>query len=172
MKIFYYENYKDIFTDLQGSQLTDALIVKAAGEFGIDDEDVHVIRDHRNKPYLAPRSRYRLSVSVSHCMNTFACIISHSNCGIDIQNPKKTDIGKIAGRFFSIGEQKLVDEGGTDTFYRLWTMKEAYAKFTGRGIGEVLAGTDVTQLQNVLFTEYRLDNGMYCAVCMPREETK
>ena len=88
------------------------------------------------------------------------------------KNPKKTDIGKIAGRFFSIGEQKLVDEGGTDTFYRLWTMKEAYAKFTGRGIGEVLAGTDVTQLQNVLFTEYRLDNGMYCAICMPGEETK
>ncbi|MDO4394290.1 MAG: 4'-phosphopantetheinyl transferase superfamily protein [Bacillota bacterium] len=169
MKTYCYENYKTIYPQLSGSELTDALIIRAVNEYGICDDELHVIRDHRNKPYIAPRSEYKLNVSVSHCRDTFACIICETDCGIDIQMPGDVAIHKIAQRFFSEREQIMIEEDGEDMFYRLWTRKEAYAKYTGKGFGLVLAKTEVTELKDVMFIESMLENGMYCTVCLPKE---
>lgn len=170
MKRYIYENYRDLYPELEGHELTDALILRAVGESGLNIEGAHVIRDHRGKPFVAPASRLHVHVSVSHCMSTFACLISDENCGIDIQDVRKTDVLKIARRYFTQEELELVEQQGAEMFYKLWTRKEAYAKFTGNGIGEVIRGSGVLDREDVVFEDLVLDNGMYCAICRPRGE--
>ena len=166
---FIYDNYREIYPQLSGRELTDALIIKSVKEYGADIDDARVIRSSKGKPHVAPRSTIGLSVSVSHCLDTFACVVSDRNCGIDIQARRSTDVVKIAHRFFGMDEVALIEKEGEETFYRLWTRKEAYAKFTGNGIGEVLRGTQVIDREDVVFMDSVLDNGMYCSICIPAD---
>lgn len=169
MKTYIYENYKEIFPDLKGHDLTDALIFKALREHGVDTEGLKVIRDHMGKPFLGPRSAVRLHISVSHCAGTFAVVISDRNCGIDIQEAKDTAIEKIAERFFTDEECGMVARGGKEAFFRIWTRKEAYAKYTGGGLGRVIKGAQVIDRDDVEFIDSVLENGMYCSICVQGE---
>lgn len=84
------------------------------------------------KPYLAnlPGVHFNLS----HCKKGVACGISDSVLGVDIQDYvcfKES----LATRFMSENELHAAKAGDADTaFTRLWSMKESYGKYTGRGI--------------------------------------
>ena len=169
MRTFIYTEYKDIFPELSGKELTNALILKALGEYGADTEGLHVIRDHRGKPFIGPRSRIKLSISVSHCGSTFAVVISDGNVGIDIQDERDNNYRKIAQRFFTEEECAIIDERGREAFYILWTRKEAYAKYTGGGIGQVMRKVQVPDREDVEFTDSMLEGGMHCCICCGRD---
>lgn len=169
MKLFIYDDYKNIYPELSGHALTDALILRAVKEYGISVSSLKVIRDHRGKPFIVPHSEVKVNVSVSHCGSTFAAIVSDANCGIDIQEARNTDVLKIAERFFSEEEYRLVEKEGSDRFFRLWTRKEAYAKYTGGGLGQVMRKISVIDREDVTFTESILPNGMYCCICTKEE---
>lgn len=53
--------------------------------------------------------------------------------GIDIELMKERDYLKIAKRHFSEKEIEMIEKGNKNTFYRLWTAKEAYTKYLGKG---------------------------------------
>lgn len=75
-------------------------------------------------------------MSVSHAASTLAVAFSDSLVGIDIERLRRRDEG-VMRRLFSADEaQAAVDD---ESFMHLWVRKEAYAKWTGVGLGEYLA---------------------------------
>jgi len=73
--------------------------------------------------------------SISHSEDIVACVISDNNIGLDVQIEKEYKPA-LAERFYSNNEIELLSDSidKTDTFFRIWTMKESYVKALGKGI--------------------------------------
>ncbi len=93
-------------------------------------------------------------VSVSHCEDMVAVCTSDKNIGIDIERiDYSRDLQKIVKRFYRGQEVLEFEKSPTaECFFKIWTMKEAYSKITGEGVGDVFAGFDVFALENYNFT--------------------
>lgn len=77
-----------------------------------------------------------LHMSVSHSASTLAVAFGDAPVGVDIEYLRRRDEG-VMRRLFSADEIGVaVDD---ENFTRLWVCKEAYAKWTGVGLGEYLA---------------------------------
>ena len=70
---------------------------------------------------------------------------------------------KISRRYFTAREQRFVQEAGADGFFRLWARKEAYSKYTGLGLEEIMKGTEVLGRDDVEFFDFQLEKGIYCS---------
>lgn len=82
--------------------------------------------------------------SISHSEGIVACAASdEGRIGIDVewQNPNRA-WAAIAAEYFGPGEANRVLSGGAETFYRLWTLKEALGKAEGTGLARVLERSD------------------------------
>lgn len=84
--------------------------------------------DH-GKPYLADGQAY---FSISHSGEWVALAVSDREIGVDLQvsSPIRPSVLR---RCFTADEQIMIGKDA-GVFTRLWTQKEAYAKYTGRGI--------------------------------------
>lgn len=75
--------------------------------------------------------------NISHSGGYAVCAAADSGVGVDIQQ-KRPVSEKIAERFFSAAEQEVLSrvtgKEWEDLFFRLWSAKEAYMKYTGKGI--------------------------------------
>lgn len=95
------------------------------------------------KPYLAELPR--VCFNLSHCKRGVACGVSGKALGVDIQDyvPFKESVAK---RFMSEAELNAAKAGDADkAFTRLWTMKESYGKYTGRGLHYDMPGFTATE---------------------------
>ena len=82
------------------------------------------------KPYLSGGPCF----SISHTGNIWVCLVADYNIGIDVQIEKtNVKFEDIAKRFFNEREQGYISEKGIQGFYKVWTAREAYAKYTGEG---------------------------------------
>lgn len=98
------------------------------------------------KPYF--KEHENLHFNLSHSGNFAVCIVAGMPCGIDIEGnrPFKPSVAK---RFFSKTEYHWIYDTENvsvqaERFFRLWTLKEAYAKATGNGIAaEIYAASYV-----------------------------
>lgn len=88
------------------------------------------------KPFLAGREEVQFSLSHSGCFAV--CALGGSPVGVDVErvNQQKRDYMEIAARFFHEGEYEQLGSSADPAvdFYRLWTLKESYIKFTGEGL--------------------------------------
>lgn len=101
-----------------------------------------VSRDVRGKPFL-PQFPH-IHISVTHSGKWFVCAISPLPVGIDIQKHtllhKETDTEvcqrycNISRRFFHPDESDYIAQDPYHRFFRIWTAKESYVKYTGQGI--------------------------------------
>lgn len=92
----------------------------------------------KGKPYLR---EYPFFFSISHSGDYVLCVLSRQEIGADIQQHRRCDIGRLAGRFFSEREKAALERlslkgEAQEAFFRLWARKEAYGKLTGGGIGD------------------------------------
>lgn len=79
--------------------------------------------------------------SLSHSGGLAAAAIGDTQVGIDVQvHDKRLSVQKLAARWFSEEEQQsLADaEYAADTFFELWTKKEALGKYLGVGLAPLL----------------------------------
>lgn len=83
------------------------------------------------KPYLAddPNTFF----SITHSDKWVFLAVSDSEIGIDAQMPRKV-CPRLAARSTTPEELAWVKEDTEPHFTRLWTMKEAYLKYTGTGL--------------------------------------
>ncbi len=96
-------------------------------------------------------------VSISHSGDMVAvCKNDNVPVGIDIEKMTERDFSKVANRFFRGKELEKFNANPTaETFYEIWTRKEAYSKILGTGVQEVVKGFDVYSLANYEFkTDY------------------
>ena len=83
------------------------------------------------KPYLAEQANTHFSIT--HSGKWVFLAVADCEIGIDAQAPRRV-CPRLAARSTSPEELAWVKENTEPNFTRLWTMKEAYLKYTGTGL--------------------------------------
>lgn len=101
-------------------------------------------------------------VSISHSGDMVAVCKSDIPIGIDIEKiDDARNFTKIANRYFHGKEKELFNDNPTaDTFYDIWTKKEAYTKIDGNGVIEIHKGIDVLSIKNHQFQTEKVNEYM------------
>ena len=87
------------------------------------------------KPYFD--NEKSLFFSLSHCRGAVCCGLSSSEIGIDIQD-RITHLDSVMDFAMSSNEKKLISLSPDPYMYcsGLWSLKEAFLKYTGKGLTE------------------------------------
>ena len=93
------------------------------------------------KPYIKDSPVY---FSLSHSGNYAAAAVSDFPVGIDIETVGEIK-DSVIKRVCSNEERAYINKTSRDSFYKIWTYKEAYLKMTGDGIGAGLKTIDYTK---------------------------
>lgn len=117
-----------------GRQLLERLYAHVTGE-----AMPPVSLTNRGKPYFENGAWH---FSISHTPKYVFCCLSRENVGIDAEETDR-DAPKTPA-YLSEAERQRWDkaEDRQQAFLRLWVLKEAYAKLTGRGLGCYLKETN------------------------------
>lgn len=95
----------------------------------------------QEKPYLAEHPN--LYFNLSHSGTVAVCALCDEEVGVDVQEYRKMKAG-VAERFFTAQEKarlKALEHHGEEyerLFFRMWSVKESYIKFTGLGMKQGL----------------------------------
>lgn len=120
------------------------LIAQAAEELcGVREPEI--LRTAAGKPYFADLPIF---FSLSHSGGKAILAVSDREIGADIQQMRPVDL-RLAQRFFTARERAYVGED-VSRFYEVWTKKEAYGKWQGSGLADVL---HVDVLEKPFYTE-------------------
>ncbi|MBE6679177.1 MAG: 4'-phosphopantetheinyl transferase superfamily protein [Ruminococcaceae bacterium] len=108
-----------------------------------------VLKGESGKPYFADLP---IKFSASHSGGRVILAVSDREIGADIQkvNPRSV---RVAKRFFTERECEYVGDN-CERFFEIWTKKEAYAKWHGKGLAATME-VDVTKLE--FYTETDCD---------------
>ena len=135
---------------------------------GLKNHELSFAKNEYGKPYLTGISQFHFNIS--HTRNAIAVAVANERIGIDIECIKTTDFN-IARRFFT-KKERLFIQGEADKenetnkrFYEIWTQKEAYIKFMGKGLSISLGSFDVTKssINEIVFCVET--NGYIISVC-------
>ena len=147
------------------------LLQRALEDFGVP-ASAQVFRENAwGKPYLPAGPAF----SITHAGHFAACAVDASPVGVDLEQPRITET--VAERCFHPDEVRylhaLSPAEQPDALLRLWTAKEAYTKYLGRGLTVPLssfcirlttaeANLDLPQKTAPLLHEYLLDSYRLC----------
>ncbi len=129
---------------------------------GIDGSMLKIIRNQYGKPFLEDHPD--IHFNLSHTAGAIVCAVSDRPVGIDIEKKRKVN-ARVINRFFTENERAFILAGDNDQdarFTKIWTMKEAYAKHTGKGLHQPFDSFDVLNMQGMITMQY---NGCFIAVC-------
>lgn len=98
---------------------------------GVDGAPPALAYGENGKPYLVDRSDTYFSIT--HSDKWVFLGVADCEIGIDAQMPRKV-CPRLAARSTTPEELAWVKENTEPNFTRLWTMKEAYLKYTGTGL--------------------------------------
>ncbi len=122
-----------------------------------------VIAGENGKPEFRGKDGevFPIRFNLSHSGDMVVCVMADFEVGADVQ--KSTDVREnLVRRVFSEQEKQRLEECGEDAvlreveFARIWSLREAKAKLTGRGMGQMLE----ERCMDSRSQEYCLWNGM------------
>ncbi len=108
---------------------------------GSSAEAVRFTQNRYGKPELAPGlTEQPVRFNLSHAGDLVVCAVTLAHdIGVDVEHLERPVNLSIATRFFSNQESEALVHAEASLkqplFFRFWTLKEAYAKATGRGLG-------------------------------------
>lgn len=134
------------------------------------------------KPFFTKHPQ--LFFSISHSGNHVMVSLGTAESGIDTEEPQE-DTAKIYRYVLSGNEKKMLSDesNADDAFIRLWTVKEAYTKMIGKGLGINFTSLSVTYDQSSpvihlsdgqTFSniyQRKTDDGYWYTVCFCGENT-
>ncbi len=137
----------------------------ACSILGVNNSRLVFSKEEFGKPYLAgfPGFHY----NISHTGNAVAVGIHEKPIGVDIEKIKPFDIG-IAKRFFCKKEQEYIlsrSEKQAELFYEVWTKKEAFVKWIGKGLAMPFTDFDVTDAKTDKMLYTTKINNYIISVC-------
>lgn len=152
--------------------ISDHLCRKAVSEFcDASQEKIVFIKNNHGKPYAKNLPVY---FSVSHSSDTVVCAVSDKEIGIDIEkikpfNPKAAKKFAVEKELEYIGRNK-------NGFFEIWTLKEAYFKCIGTGLGADIKNVSFEILQDKIICSdsryeclfFEAEDGYICSVCKER----
>lgn len=111
---------------------------------GLGKADFTIVYGEHGKPYIAGLEH--IFFNLSHSGDYVVCAFSDSEVGMDIEKVGSVRMG-VARRFFHPGEIKKLEalsaELQDDLFFRYWTVKESFLKYTGSGLSVPLSSFEV-----------------------------
>lgn len=138
--------------DKKLSLYTELLVrIIACQTLGIKNEEIIFEKGEYGKPYIRDYTNFHYNVS--HTRNAIVVVVSDKSIGVDIEKIKTADM-QIANRFFTTSEQEYIKEFSSKEdkrFYEVWTKKEAYIKFIGKGLSMPLNSFDV--LDSIIYNK-------------------
>ncbi|PPD31756.1 MAG: 4-phosphopantetheinyl transferase [Methylomonas sp.] len=159
-----------------------------ASYLGSDPVKLEFKAAEHGKPFLVCES---LHFNLSHTANQLVIAVANfPHIGIDIEEIKsRSNFESLAARSLSVNELKawrhLTEDAQRQSFYRLWTKKEAFMKAVGRGLAMGLQQCEVElasggQLKTIpqeygaatdwLTTELAIDASVHAALVTPRSQ--
>lgn len=97
--------------------------------------DLPIRRSPKGKPFFP--TMQNLHFNITHSRTHIAIALSDTPVGIDLE-PIRSYPSMLVHRYFHRDEadylDTLADERKAEAFTRLWTLKEAYVKYTGTGM--------------------------------------
>lgn len=137
---------------------------RALALYGIDSPDIR--RTPRGKPYLADG---RVKFSLTHTDGLAAVAVGASETGIDAERRKPRKLNALLSR--------LTPAERNEDFYELWTAKEAYVKYCGGTLADMLFRLEYKEGRlyrdgaavPCAFSRFELEG---CAVCLCTERAE
>lgn len=104
-------------------------------------------------------------VSISHSKGKCAVCVSDREVGIDIESITDRNFERTVEKTFSEKEKEYYFKNkSAQSFYEIWTRKEAYSKISGEGIADIIKGTDTFSLEGYEF-KTQFHDGFALTVC-------
>lgn len=154
------------------------LLKKALADYGVSPRDMRFEYGENGKPYLAGEKD--VFFNFSHSGTYVMCAVSDGQIGCDTEQITGYK-DSLARHIFSAAEyadisSKVSEEEKSAAFFRYWTLRESYMKYTGLGLALPLSDFEITtdgetgvlkngEKQNVFFGEFSSIPGYACAVC-------
>ncbi|MBN1516580.1 4'-phosphopantetheinyl transferase superfamily protein [Candidatus Sumerlaeota bacterium] len=93
----------------------------------------------QGKPRLAGETHDALNFNVSHTDGlALIALCREARVGVDAERLREIEAAKLARRYFAVEERRVIDaaapERRLETFFAVWTLKEALLKATGEGV--------------------------------------
>lgn len=107
------------------------------------NEELLFTTNSYGKPYIKGVQNFHYNIS--HTLDAIVVATSRYPVGVDIEHIRTFD-GRIVERFFCQNEAEYIKssrENQQDRFYEIWTKKEAYVKWIGKGLSVPLNSFDV-----------------------------
>lgn len=107
-----------------------------------ENQGLVFLLEEYGKPYLEGNPVF---FNLSHTRSAIAIAVSDMPVGIDVERVD-TCPSQVANQFFTFKERAYIfsaPEKQDERFYQIWTKKEAYIKYLGKGISEPLSSFDV-----------------------------
>ncbi len=115
------------------------------------------------KPRLAGVREFQYNIS--HTRGAAAVGISRTPIGVDVEKMGRYE-EEVAGRFFCENEVRYIEQGDAGRrFYEVWTKKEAYVKWIGKGLAIPFPSFDVFAEETARHLESFQKDGYMIAVC-------
>lgn len=151
-------------------------------KYGQDPKDLQEEYNTFGKPFIKDREEWKYNLS--HSGEWVICGFSNLPIGVDVEKIGKGNLD-IAKHFFSEKEYAYLSnlEGEEDRkkmFYTIWTLKESYVKYKGKGLRIPLdsfsfvldqeqVSIDSEEEKKLYFTNHELKNDYRLAVCTEEE---
>lgn len=117
-----------------------------------DNNSLVIEEDEFGKPYL--RDYVDTHYNISHTKGAIVCAVADKPVGVDIEKVRKIS-KSIVERYFTKNEQNYVLsylENQDERFTEIWTKKEAYVKWLGKGLAFPFGSFDVLQKEIYSFS--------------------
>lgn len=113
------------------------------------------------KPYL--KNRKDIFFSISHCKNGVAVAVSKNEVGIDIIDFREVS-SVLKEKMLNDCEKEIVKNDELE-FFRIWSLKEAFAKLQGKSILQ-----NLTKKDNLSNTSISYKDKKYYLSCFGKKE--
>ena len=145
----------------------------------MDFSKLEIKKNKKGKPYIKDSD---LHYNISHSDKFWVCVISNEPVGIDIQIATNSKFEKISKRYFTDEENDYVIVGGKEAFFQIWTIKEAYTKFLGESIFNIIDKVETVKNGLILneirgvkikildLSKYTLCENLKCTVAFKKDE--
>ena len=175
------EKYLSI-KDKERCLLSEALLIHVLEKYYHNFNKIQLTYTKYGKPLL---KNSILNFNISHSGNWIVCSIGNNPVGVDVEEIRKLNIKWIYKMFSEIEQKYFTDNDikeEQNLFFKLWTLKESYVKFNGRGLSysfdrfwidvrNLIVFDEGRRIKNVSFYSDKLDGSHLYALCHDSRES-